>query len=72
MFSLSCNLLHIKVVGSIYMPHQKCVILDTIAPHNNRKITAFIGGLDLCDGRYDTWQHMLFHDLDTIYAGHLI
>jgi len=45
------------------------VILDTQAPGNNRKITAFLGGLDLCDGRYDTPDHRLFHDLDTVYQG---
>ncbi|XP_078162510.1 phospholipase D delta-like [Carex rostrata] len=58
-----------QVVGSIYTHHQKCLILDTAAPQGNRKITAFIGGLDLCDGRYDTPQHRLFHDLDTVFAG---
>ncbi|PWA60945.1 hypothetical protein CTI12_AA381820 [Artemisia annua] len=47
--------------------HQKCVIVDTQAYGNNRKITAFIGGLDLCDGRYDTPEHRLFHDLDTVF-----
>ncbi len=34
---------------------------------NNRKITAFIGGIDLCDGRDDTPDHRLFRDLDTIF-----
>ncbi|KAF7045109.1 hypothetical protein CFC21_054247 [Triticum aestivum] len=32
-----------------------------------RKITAFLGGLDLCDGRYDTPEHRLFKDLDTVF-----
>lgn len=41
--------------------------MDTQASGNNRKITAFIGGLDLCDGRYDTPEHRLFRDLDTIF-----
>lgn len=43
------------------------MVLDTQASGNNRKITAFIGGLDLCDGRYDTPEHKLFGDLDTIF-----
>ncbi|GJU51757.1 copia protein [Tanacetum coccineum] len=34
---------------------------------NNGKITAFIGSPDLCDGRYNTSEHMLFHDLDTVF-----
>ncbi|CAL0306514.1 unnamed protein product [Lupinus luteus] len=55
------------VVGTLFTHHQKCVILDTQASGNNRKITAFIGGLDLCDGRYDTPQHRLFVDLDTVF-----
>ncbi|KAL8218405.1 hypothetical protein R6Q57_021778 [Mikania cordata] len=56
-----------KVVGTLYTHHQKCVIVDTQAHGNNRKISAFIGGLDLCDGRYDTPEHRLFRDLDTVF-----
>ncbi|KAI3861122.1 hypothetical protein MKX03_003162 [Papaver bracteatum] len=56
-----------QVVGTLFTHHQKCVILDTQAPGNNRKISAFIGGLDLCDGRYDTPQHRLFRDIDTVF-----
>ena len=41
--------------------------MDAQASGNNRKITAFIGGLDLCDGRYDTPEHRLFRDLDTVF-----
>lgn len=57
----------VQVVGTLFTHHQKCVLLDTQASGNNRKITAFIGGLDLCDGRYDTPEHRLFHDLDTVF-----
>ncbi|KAL3514815.1 hypothetical protein ACH5RR_027532 [Cinchona calisaya] len=56
-----------QVVGTLYTHHQKCVIVDTQAHGSNRKITAFIGGLDLCDGRYDTPQHRLYRDLDTVF-----
>jgi hypothetical protein len=56
-----------QVVGTLFTHHQKCVIVDTQASGNHRKITAFIGGLDLCDGRYDTPEHRLFRDLDTVY-----
>ncbi|KAJ6680972.1 PHOSPHOLIPASE D [Salix koriyanagi] len=56
-----------QVVGTLYTHHQKCVIVDAQASRNNRKITAFIGGLDLCDGRYDTPEHRLFQDLDTVF-----
>ncbi|CAL9128086.1 unnamed protein product [Musa textilis] len=57
-----------QVVGTLFTHHQKCVIVDTQAGGNNRKITAFIGGLDLCDGRYDTPEHRLFRDLDTVFG----
>ncbi|KAF7846834.1 hypothetical protein BT93_L3685, partial [Corymbia citriodora subsp. variegata] len=56
-----------QVVGSMFTHHQKCVLVDTRAWGNYRKITAFIGGIDLCDGRYDTPEHRLFHDLDTVF-----
>ncbi|XP_073296517.1 phospholipase D delta-like [Primulina huaijiensis] len=56
-----------QVVGTVFTHHQKCVLVDTQAHGNNRKITAFLGGIDLCDGRYDTPEHRLFHDLDTIF-----
>ncbi|XP_052202969.1 phospholipase D delta-like isoform X2 [Diospyros lotus] len=56
-----------QVVGTLYTHHQKCVIVDTQGHGNNRKISAFIGGLDLCDGRYDTPEHRLFRDLGTVF-----
>ncbi|GLT82576.1 hypothetical protein SLE2022_009400 [Rubroshorea leprosula] len=56
-----------KIVGTMFTHHQKCVLVDTQAAGNNRKITAFLGGIDLCDGRYDTPEHRLFHDLDTVF-----
>ncbi|KAH7513591.1 hypothetical protein JRO89_XSUnG0175200 [Xanthoceras sorbifolium] len=57
------------VVGTMFTHHQKCVLVDTQASGNNRKITAFIGGIDLCDGRYDTPEHRLFRDLNTVFEG---
>ncbi|KAI4331373.1 hypothetical protein MLD38_029564 [Melastoma candidum] len=56
-----------QVVGTMFTHHQKCVLVDTQASGNNRKITAFLGGIDLCDGRYDTPEHRLFRDLDNIF-----
>jgi phospholipase D1/2 len=58
----------LQVIGTLFTHHQKCVIVDTQATGNNRKITAFIGGLDLCDGRYNTPEHRLFKDLDTVFG----
>ncbi|KAG2314666.1 hypothetical protein Bca52824_017788 [Brassica carinata] len=58
-----------QVVGTVFSHHQKCVIVDTQGSGNNRKIAAFIGGLDLCDGRYDTPEHRLSKGLDTVFQG---
>lgn len=43
------------------------MIVDTQVYENSRKITAFVGGLDLCDRRYDTPEHRLFRDRDTVF-----
>ncbi|KAK9164602.1 hypothetical protein Syun_005504 [Stephania yunnanensis] len=56
-----------QVIGTLFTHHQKCVIVDAQGPGNKRKIIAFVGGLDLCDGRYDTPEHRLFRDLDTVF-----
>lgn len=53
-----------REVETIYTHHQKTVILDADAGCNRRKIIAFVGGLDLCDGRYDTPHHPLFRSLE--------
>jgi phospholipase D1/2 len=44
------------------------VIVDAPALGNARRLIAFIGGLDLCDGRYDTPKHTLFKNLNTTFA----
>ncbi|KAI4356863.1 hypothetical protein L6164_000849 [Bauhinia variegata] len=56
-----------REVGTIYTHHQKTVIVDADAGNNRRKIIAFVGGLDLCDGRYDTPNHPLFRTLQTLH-----
>ncbi|XWS33917.1 hypothetical protein CRYUN_Cryun22dG0124000 [Craigia yunnanensis] len=56
-----------QVVGNMFTHHQKCVLVDTQAAGNNRKITAFVGGIDLCDGRYDTPEHRILRDLETTF-----
>ena len=35
---------------------------------SKRQLVAFIGGLDLCDGRYDTSEHSLFHTIKTVHS----
>jgi phospholipase D1/2 len=39
--------------------------VDADAGNYRRKIIAFVGGLDLCGGRYDTPRHSLFQTLET-------
>ncbi|XP_076908265.1 phospholipase D beta 1-like [Bidens hawaiensis] len=57
-----------KEVGTIYTHHQKTVIVDADAGNGRRKIISFIGGLDLCNGRYDNPQHPIFRSLETLHA----
>ena len=41
--------------------------MDADAGNNMRKIVAFVGGLDLCDGRYDTPHHPILRTLQTLH-----
>uniref|UniRef100_A0A0E0JUS7 phospholipase D n=1 Tax=Oryza punctata TaxID=4537 RepID=A0A0E0JUS7_ORYPU len=58
-----------QIVGTMYTQHQKCLLVDTPASESTRRITAFLGGLDLAAGRYDTPAHRLFGDLGTVFSG---
>lgn len=57
-----------REVGVIYTHHQKTVLVDADAGNSRRKIVAFLGGLDLCDGRYDHPKHPIFRTLQTVHA----
>ncbi|KAK7074059.1 hypothetical protein SK128_026180 [Halocaridina rubra] len=48
-----------------YTHHQKCVIADAPIQEmpGQRKVVAYVGGLDLTGGRYDSAEHPLFHTL---------
>lgn len=58
---------------TFFAHHQKTITVDAcprlLSAHDAskddtaREIISFIGGLDLCDGRYDTEQHSLFQSL---------
>ncbi|KAK8962401.1 Phospholipase D alpha 1 [Platanthera guangdongensis] len=60
-------------ISTMFTHHQKIVVVDHEMPNNNnkgseqRRIVSFVGGLDLCDGRYDTQFHSLFRTLDTAH-----
>ncbi|MED6193561.1 hypothetical protein PIB30_020705 [Stylosanthes scabra] len=51
--------------------HQKIVVADAKLPEgenaDKRRIVSFIGGIDLCCGRYDTQSHSLFSTLATYH-----
>ncbi|XP_023324728.1 phospholipase D alpha 1 [Eurytemora carolleeae] len=58
--------------SSMYTHHQKSVILDeecSFQPDGRRKLIAYVGGLDLTGGRYDTPYHPLFSTLKTDHDG---
>uniref|UniRef100_A0A0D3B868 Phospholipase D n=1 Tax=Brassica oleracea var. oleracea TaxID=109376 RepID=A0A0D3B868_BRAOL len=54
-------------VKTYYTHHQKTVIVDADAAQGRRKIVAFVGGLDVCKGRFDTPKHPLFTTLKTLH-----
>ena len=49
--------------NAMYSHHQKSVICDADGPMHYRRLIAFVGGLDLTDGRYDTPNHELYSTL---------
>lgn len=57
-------------IGTMFTHHQKIVVVDSALPNGRsdmRRIVSFVGGIDLCDGRYDTQFHSLFRTLDTVH-----
>ncbi|CAH9127347.1 unnamed protein product [Cuscuta epithymum] len=52
---------------TLFTHHQKTVIADCElqgGSDGKRSIVSFLGGIDLCDGRYDTREHSVFRKLD--------
>lgn len=57
-------------ISTMFTHHQKIVVVDGEMPSGEsqmRRIVSFVGGIDLCDGRYDTPFHSLFRTLDTAH-----
>lgn len=57
-------------IGTMFTHHQKIVVVDSEMPNGDterRRVVSYIGGIDLCDGRYDTPFHSLFRTLDTAH-----
>ncbi|KAM7255540.1 hypothetical protein ACFE04_008438 [Oxalis oulophora] len=61
-----CPRLHHKF-PTLFAHHQKTITVDTRVENlrTDREILSFVGGIDLCDGRYDTEKHSLFQSLNT-------
>ena len=56
--------------STCYTHHQKTVICDAEDEGSGlRRVIAFIGGLDLTDGRYDTCEFPLFKTINTLHNG---
>ncbi|XP_058781012.1 phospholipase D alpha 1-like [Vicia villosa] len=57
--------------STMFTHHQKTIIVDSRVvgsdQWNKRAIISFVGGIDLCDGRYDTMEHPLFSTLNTVH-----
>jgi phospholipase D1/2 len=61
-------------ISTMFTHHQKIVVVDhdmprrrPSGPGRRRRIVSFVGGLDMCDGRYDTPVHPLFGTLGTVH-----
>ena len=56
-------------VSTCYTHHQKSVVVDAegTGGDGRRRLVAFVGGLDLTDGRWDTPNHELFGTLKTYH-----
>ena len=52
-------------ISTMFTHHQKLISVDVeCAPHSDaRKVVSFIGGIDVCDGRFDDQRHSLFRTL---------
>ena len=57
-------------ISTMFTHHQKIVVVDAAMPlegNPKRRIVSFVGGIDLCDGRYDSQFHSLFRTLGTAH-----
>ncbi|KAI7755614.1 hypothetical protein M8C21_016687, partial [Ambrosia artemisiifolia] len=57
-------------VATMFTHHQKTIVVDSDNSGDQsgmRRIVGFVGGIDLCDGRYDTRGHSLFRTLKDVH-----
>nr|VDC67992.1 unnamed protein product [Brassica rapa] len=57
-------------VAAMFTHHQKTIVVDAEVDglKTKRRIVSFLGGIDLCDGRYDTEEHPLFGTLNNVHS----
>ncbi|KAL0762104.1 hypothetical protein Bca101_078254 [Brassica carinata] len=57
-------------VAAMFTHHQKTIVVDAEVDglKTRRRIVSFLGGIDLCDGRYDTEEHPLFGTLNNVHS----
>jgi len=60
-----------QFVSGMYTHHQKTVICDATFEEDEslRRIVAYVGGLDIAGGRYDSPEFPLFRTLRTLHEG---
>ncbi len=56
-----------EFVGTCYTHHQKTVILDAEGSDGSREVVAFIGGLDITDGRFDNPSFPLWSTIHSLH-----
>ncbi|XP_076895097.1 phospholipase D alpha 1-like isoform X1 [Bidens hawaiensis] len=56
-------------VATMFTHHQKTIVVDSDTGDSSgmRRVVGFVGGIDLCDGRYDTHKHSLFRTLKDVH-----
>ncbi|KAL8230392.1 hypothetical protein R6Q57_000170 [Mikania cordata] len=61
-------------VSTMFTHHQKIIVVDHEMPNSGsgggdskRRVVSFVGGIDLCDGRYDHASHTLFRTLHSTH-----
>jgi len=64
------DVLNNQLASASYTHHQKTIIADTSSQGGDKRtLTAFVGGLDITDGRYDTPDHPLFKSITGKHEG---
>ncbi|KAI3957829.1 hypothetical protein MKW92_030671 [Papaver armeniacum] len=67
---VNCVLCPDLQISTMFTHHQKIVVTDSAMPSGGseqRRIVSFVGGIDLCDGRYDTQEP--WHDIHSRLEG---